>query len=89
MKLGYHFDIYMFWFEQPRQDKNHLYRHDEPNEPTNHGRAASFVLRKSPFVSVSTVSRGHPSLVSTAHPESGTRDFLYYGERKGWGNLKI
>jgi hypothetical protein len=44
------------------QDKNVLYRHDEPNEPTKEG-PASVVLHKSPFASVSTVSRGHPNLV--------------------------
>jgi len=29
--------------EQPRQDKNNLYRHDQPNEPTMEG-PLSFVL---------------------------------------------
>jgi hypothetical protein len=48
--------------EQPRQDKNPLYRHEEPNEPTKEG-PLSFVLFESPFASVSTVSRDHPSLV--------------------------
>jgi hypothetical protein len=49
----------------PAQDKIVLYRHDEPNEPTKEG-PALFVLHKtkSPFASVSTVSRGHPYLVS-------------------------
>jgi hypothetical protein len=47
--------------EQPKQDKNLLYRHDEPNKPT---KDSSFVFHKSPFDSVSTVSRGNPSLVS-------------------------
>ncbi len=49
------------WPEQPRQDKSLFYRHDELNEPTNKG-PLSFVLFKSPFTSVSTISRGHPSL---------------------------
>ena len=44
--------------EQPKQNKNLLYRHDKPNEPL------PFVLFESPFTSVSTVSRSHPSLVS-------------------------
>jgi hypothetical protein len=35
------------------------------NEPTNTGKGQlSFVLFESPFTKVSTVSRGHPSLVS-------------------------
>jgi hypothetical protein len=46
--------------EQLRQNKNLLYRHDKPNEPTKKGHL-SFVLFESPFTSVSTVSRGHPS----------------------------
>ncbi len=49
--------------EQPRQNKNLLYRHDLPNEPTKKG-PLSFVLLESPFTSISTVSRGHPSQVS-------------------------
>ncbi len=40
-----------------------LYRHNYPNEPTKQG-PHSFVLIESPFATVSTVSRGHPSLVS-------------------------
>jgi hypothetical protein len=43
--------------EQPRQNKNFLYRHDKPNEPSKKG-PLSFVLFESPFTSVSTVSRG-------------------------------
>ncbi len=46
-----------------RQDKNLLYRHHEPNKPTKNG-PLSYLLREAPFASVSTVSRGHPSLVS-------------------------
>jgi hypothetical protein len=48
---------------QPRLNKNLLYRHDKPNEPTKEG-PLLIVLFESPFTSVSTVSRGHPSLVS-------------------------
>jgi hypothetical protein len=49
--------------EQPRQDKNLLYRHDDLNEPIKEG-PLSFVLFESPFDSVLTASRG--SLVSLA-----------------------
>jgi hypothetical protein len=45
------------------QDKNFLYNHDEPKEPTKEA-PISYVLRESPLAAVSTVSRGHPSLVS-------------------------
>jgi|LakMenEpi03Aug12_release.lakeMendotaPanAssembly.Ray.scaffolds.fasta_scaffold618370_1 hypothetical protein len=45
------------------RDKNLLYRHDKANEPTKE-EPISYVLQKSPFASVSTVSRGQPSLVS-------------------------
>jgi hypothetical protein len=34
--------------ELPRQDKNLLYRHEEPNEPTKEG-PHPFVLVESPF----------------------------------------
>ncbi len=53
----------IFCTEQPRQNKNFMYRLDKPNEPNKEG-SLSFVLFESPFTSVSTVSRGHPSLVS-------------------------
>ncbi len=49
--------------EQPRQNNILLNRHDKPNEPTKKG-SLSFVLFESPFTSVLTVSKGHPSLVS-------------------------
>jgi hypothetical protein len=49
--------------EQQRQDKNLIYQHDKPNEPTKEG-PLPFVLFEPPFTSVSTVSRGHHSLVS-------------------------
>jgi hypothetical protein len=51
------------WLEQPRQGKSLLYRHGKPNEPTKEV-PLSFVLFESPFTSMSTVSKGHPSLVS-------------------------
>jgi hypothetical protein len=41
--------------------------HGKPNKPTKEG-PLSFVLFESPFTSVSTVSRGHPSLVSLPTP---------------------
>ncbi len=40
-----------------------MYRHGKPNEPTKEG-------LQSPFTSVSTVSRGHPPLVSLVLPLS-------------------
>jgi hypothetical protein len=49
--------------EQPRLNKNLLYRQDKPIEQTKE-EPLSFVLFEYPFTSVSTVSRGHPSLVS-------------------------
>jgi hypothetical protein len=49
--------------EQPGQNKNLLYWHDMPKESTKKG-SLSFVLFESPFTSFSTVSRGHPSLIS-------------------------
>jgi hypothetical protein len=49
--------------KQPRQNKNLLYWHDKPNDPTKEG-SISFALFESPFTSVSHVRRGHPSLVS-------------------------
>jgi hypothetical protein len=61
--------------EQPWQNKNLFYQHDKPNKPTKEG-PLLFVLFESPFTSVSTVSRGHPSLVSL--PE--TIDQLFYVE---------
>ncbi len=53
--------------EQPRQDKNLLYGHDKPNE-TIKEEPLSHVLFESPFAPVSTVSRGHPSLVPRVMP---------------------
>jgi hypothetical protein len=48
--------------EEPRQN---MYRHDKPYKPTKEG-PLSVVLFEFPFTSVSTVSRGHRSLVSLA-----------------------
>jgi hypothetical protein len=45
--------------EQPRQNKHLLYRHDKPNEEPRKD-----LFHLSPFTLVSTVSKGHPSLVS-------------------------
>jgi hypothetical protein len=45
--------------EQPRQNKNILYRHDKPNEPTKE-KPLSFVLFEFSFTSVSTVRRATP-----------------------------
>jgi hypothetical protein len=53
--------------EQPRLNKNLLYWHDKPKEPTKEG-PLSFVLFESLFSSVSTVSRDHPSLASLVVP---------------------
>jgi hypothetical protein len=46
-----------------KAEQNFLYRADKPNEPIKEG-PLSFVLFESTFTSVSTVNRGHPSLVS-------------------------
>jgi hypothetical protein len=43
--------------KQPRQNKNLLYWHDKPNDPTMEG-PLSYVLFESPFTLVLTVSRG-------------------------------
>jgi hypothetical protein len=42
-------------------------RHYKPNEPTKKGQR-SYVLFEPLFTSVSTVNRGHPSLVSAFEP---------------------
>jgi hypothetical protein len=44
-----------------------LYWHEKPEESTEEG-PLSYVLKESPFTSVSTVNRGHPSLVSLVEP---------------------
>jgi hypothetical protein len=53
---------YILYYAMLRQDKNHFYRYDEPNE-SNKDEPLSYVLHESP-ASVSTVRRGHPSLFS-------------------------
>ncbi len=45
--------------EQPRQNKNLVYRHEKPNEPTKEG-PISHELFESPFTSVPIKSWGHP-----------------------------
>ncbi len=44
----------LFRLEQPRQNKNLLYEHNKPNEPTKEG-PLSFVLFESPFTSAEAV----------------------------------
>ncbi len=58
--------------EQPRQYKKLLYQLNEPNETTKEG-PLSYVLLESPFASVSTVSRDHPSRVSQVQLQSHCR----------------
>jgi hypothetical protein len=70
--------------EQPRQDKNLLYRHEEPNEPNEEG-PLLFVLFESPFAPVSTVSRDHPSLVSLVEKLFLLFTFLFFYTWFGWG----
>jgi hypothetical protein len=59
--------------KQIRQDKNLLYWHDEPNKPNKEFLYHMYF----PFASVSTVSRGHPSLVSLV-PSLFKRDLGVY-----------
>jgi hypothetical protein len=63
--------------EQPRLNKNLFYNvQAQQAQRTNQERTLSNVLFKSPFTSVSTVSRGHPSLVSlSTSPASQARFF--------------
>ncbi len=56
-------DFVLGW---PRQDKSLFYRYYEPNEPRTPFICTLWVP---PFTSVSTVSRGHPSLVSLVPTE--------------------
>jgi hypothetical protein len=54
----------LFWADQSGQGRIKVaVSEDEPNEPTKKG-PLSFVLFESPFISVSRVSKSHPSLVS-------------------------
>jgi hypothetical protein len=57
-----------------------LYLHDKPKEPTKEG-PLSFVLFASPFTSVSTFSRGHPSLVSLIFIGSGIKALLRHDKQ--------
>jgi hypothetical protein len=70
--------------EQPRLNKNLMYRHDKPKEPTKE-RPLSFVLFESPFVLVSTVSMGHPSLVSLSSTDGFPFDFISTSVEGGGG----
>ncbi len=63
--------------EQPRQTEKILYQHDKPNEPTKGG-PLSFVLCESPFASVSTVNRSHPSLVSLGETEGSYFELFHW-----------
>jgi hypothetical protein len=54
----------LYWpTREAKADQNLLYRHDKPNDPTKK-EPISFVHFETPFTSVSTFSRGHPSLFS-------------------------
>jgi hypothetical protein len=69
----------LYWADYRRAAKaeyNLLKRHDEPNEPDHKG-SLSFVLHKSPFSSVSTFSRGHPSLVSGGEKSNRRKNTSY------------
>jgi hypothetical protein len=55
--------IFFTGLVRARQDKNLLYQHDKSNNPTKEW-SLSYVLFESPVTSVSTVSRGQPSLFS-------------------------
>ncbi len=59
----------LYWadYRVAMAEQKFLYLHDNPNEPTKKG-PLSFVLFESPFTWFSTVSRGHPSLVSLDTP---------------------
>ncbi len=77
----------LYWAEereQPRKDKNQFYRRDKSKELTKE-EPLLFVLFQSQFTSVSTVSRGHPSLVSLAsHCTAGDQNLyesFIYGEK--------
>jgi hypothetical protein len=60
-----------------KAEQNLLYRHDKPNEPSREGPLSS-VLFESPFTSVSTFSRGHPSLVSMFWTHKSIYSFQKY-----------
>jgi hypothetical protein len=56
-----HFVLADYSSQGTRQNKSLLYWHNKPNKPTKEG-PLPFVLFEFPITSVSTVSRGHPSL---------------------------
>jgi hypothetical protein len=56
-----------YWAKQPRQDKNTVAAQEGP---------PSYVLYESQFASVSTISRGYPSLVSLSLHHVYTTDFF-------------
>jgi hypothetical protein len=66
--------------------KNLLYRHEEPNEPTKE-RPLSFVLFKSPFTSVSSVSRG-PTPLNISVDKNITYILLALGSQLGRRELR-
>jgi hypothetical protein len=53
----------LYWANWAKAEQNSCVLARQPNEPTKKGRTLSDVLRESPLASVSTVSRGLPSLV--------------------------
>jgi hypothetical protein len=63
-----------------------LYRKDVPNELYKEG-PLSFVTFESPFISVSTVSRVHPSLVSLG--KVTVIVVLAVGKTMAWAHLNI
>jgi hypothetical protein len=72
--------IILYWADYSRvakAGKNLLYRHNVLNEPTKEG-PLSFVLYKTPFASVSTFSRGHPSLVSGGEKSNRSKNTSYF-----------
>jgi hypothetical protein len=65
--------VFFYWAKQPRQDKNTGAAKEGP---------PSYVLYESPFPSVSTVSRGYPSLVSLSLHHGFFSPILGKGERR-------
>jgi hypothetical protein len=61
-----------YFVEQPRAEQKSLVPARQAQR-TNVGRTLSFVLLESPFTSVSTISRGHPSLVSLDRTNAGLK----------------
>ncbi len=51
------------------QDENLLYQNIDWAQRTHQGRTLSYVLHESPFTSVLTVTRGHPSLREVCNVE--------------------